>query len=176
MVEYIKRKDALHILDLVLEDDTITHKYKAIRKRLKGLPETDVIEKSEFERLKEVKEQLENDVINANMNSEHLLAELENLKAEIDQPFLMINADYELTTEIREAIKMQKAVIVPDNEEIAIHIDIASIKAEAVKEFAERLKDYYIKNKRYDRPYAHTMICLLFALIDDIKEEMVGEG
>lgn len=49
------------------------------------------------------------------------------------------------------------------------------IKAEAVKEFAKRLKDYYIKNKRYDRPYAHTMICLLFGLIDDIVKEMVGE-
>lgn len=42
MDEYIKRKDTLHILDLVLEDDTITHKYRAIRKRLKGLPTEDV--------------------------------------------------------------------------------------------------------------------------------------
>lgn len=41
-MEYIKQKDALHILDLVIEDKTITHKYKAIRKRLKGLPTEDV--------------------------------------------------------------------------------------------------------------------------------------
>jgi hypothetical protein len=53
---------------------------------------------------------------------------------------------------------------------------LSSAKAEAVKEFAERLKDYYIKNKRYDRPYAHTMISLLFGLIDDLVKEMVGEG
>ena len=44
MFEYIKRKDALHILELVVSDENITHKYKAIRKRLKGLPSADVVE------------------------------------------------------------------------------------------------------------------------------------
>ncbi len=38
MAEYIKLKDALHILDLVVTDDSIKHKGKAIRKRLKELP------------------------------------------------------------------------------------------------------------------------------------------
>lgn len=52
MTEYIKRKDALHILDLVIEDENITHKYKAIRKRLKGLPDADVVSREVFEQVK----------------------------------------------------------------------------------------------------------------------------
>ena len=44
------------------------------------------------------------------------------------------------------------------------------------KKFAERLKDYYIKDKRYDRPNAHTMISFLFDKIDNLVKEMVGEG
>ena len=53
---------------------------------------------------------------------------------------------------------------------------IKKAKAEAIKEFAERLKDYYIKDKRYDRPNAHTMISFLFDKIDNLVKEMVGEG
>lgn len=37
-MEYIKLKKALHILDVVMSDDSIKHKGKAIRKRLKELP------------------------------------------------------------------------------------------------------------------------------------------
>ncbi len=48
-------------------------------------------------------------------------------------------------------------------------------KAEAVKEFAERLKNYYIKNKIYDKPNAHTLIGFLFCQIDNLVEEMVGD-
>lgn len=49
------------------------------------------------------------------------------------------------------------------------------IKTEAIKEFAERLKNIYIKDKRYDRPNAHTLIDWLFANIDNLVKEMVGE-
>ena len=38
MAEYIKLKSALHILDLVMSDENIKHKGKAVRKRLKELP------------------------------------------------------------------------------------------------------------------------------------------
>lgn len=37
MAEYIKLKEALHVLDLVIPDEGIKHKGKAIRKRLKEL-------------------------------------------------------------------------------------------------------------------------------------------
>lgn len=45
----------------------------------------------------------------------------------------------------------------------------------AIKEFAERLKNIYINDKRYDRPDAHTLIGWLFANIDNLVKEMVGE-
>jgi hypothetical protein len=51
----------------------------------------------------------------------------------------------------------------------------SEIKAEAIKEFAERLKNIYIKDKRYDRPNAHTLIDWLFANIDNLVKEMVGD-
>ena len=41
-MEYIKLEQALHILDVVMSDDSIKHKGKAIRKRLKELPKTNV--------------------------------------------------------------------------------------------------------------------------------------
>ena len=43
-MEYIKLKDALHIIDLVAEDNTIRRTCKAIRKRLKELPAVDAVE------------------------------------------------------------------------------------------------------------------------------------
>lgn len=42
MDNYVKLKDVLHILDLVITDDSIKHTGKAIRKRLKELPTEDV--------------------------------------------------------------------------------------------------------------------------------------
>ena len=48
---------------------------------------------------------------------------------------------------------------------------LAEVKAEAIKEFAERLKNIYIKDKRYDRPNAHTLIDWLFANIDNLVKE-----
>lgn len=42
MPEYKELKDVLHIIDLVMSDEGIKHKGKAIRKRLKGLPTEDV--------------------------------------------------------------------------------------------------------------------------------------
>ncbi len=51
----------------------------------------------------------------------------------------------------------------------------AKIKAEAIKEFAERLKAIYNNDNRYNRPNAHTLIIKLFANIDDLVKEMVGD-
>jgi hypothetical protein len=44
MPKYVKLKLVLHILDLVMTDDSIRHTGKAIRKRLKELPVVDVVE------------------------------------------------------------------------------------------------------------------------------------
>ena len=41
--EYIKLGKAMHVLDVVMSDDSIRHKGKAIRKRLSELPTEDII-------------------------------------------------------------------------------------------------------------------------------------
>lgn len=46
---------------------------------------------------------------------------------------------------------------------------------EGVKDFAKRLKDHYIKDKRYSRINAHTLICFLFDKIDSLERELVGD-
>ena len=50
------------------------------------------------------------------------------------------------------------------------------VRAEAIKDFAERLKTIYNGDNRYDRPNAHTLIVKLFANIDNLVKEMVGES
>ena len=72
---------------------------------------------------------------------ERLLTEFTRLKEETAQPYLLINTDAESTAEIIRTIKTQKALFVPGNEGTVEIFDKASIKAEAVKEFAERLKE-----------------------------------
>lgn len=49
---------------------------------------------------------------------------------------------------------------------------VSDLKAEAIKEFAEKLKDVYANDKRYDRPNAHTLIVKLFDNIDTLVEEL----
>ena len=52
---------------------------------------------------------------------------------------------------------------------------LETAKFEAIKEFADRLKNIYIKDKRYDRPNAHTLIDWLFNNIDNFVKEMAGD-
>lgn len=47
---------------------------------------------------------------------------------------------------------------------------------EGIKDFAKRLKDYYINHKRYKRLYAHTLIDVFFDVIDNLAKEMVGDN
>jgi hypothetical protein len=54
MAEYIKLKSALHILDLVMSDENIKHKGKAVRKRLKELPTVEVRKGDLLKRAKEL--------------------------------------------------------------------------------------------------------------------------
>lgn len=43
-----------------------------------------------------------------------------------------------------------------------------------VNDLAQRLKEVYLSDKRYDRPHAHTLLCKLFDNIDTIVEELGG--
>ena len=118
-------------------------------------------------------EELKNKHLECLLNQKE--AELAKLKEEIDTPYLLINADAKLTAGIRDAIKTQKPVIVPDNEGIVIRIDKASTRAEAFNEFAERLDDYVVEAELTDDP--QTKVRILFAdYIEKVKREMAGEG
>lgn len=81
-------------------------------------------------------------------------AEIERLQKENE--ILSANADNAFQEGLNESRELFKQEVE------------AQIKAEAVKEFAERLKDDYIKDKRYDRPNAHTLISFLFDKIDNL--------
>ena len=124
-------------------------------------------QRAKIEALQMDKEQLESDVINANMNCEHLQAELAKLTEEINRTFFLINYDDISAEEAREILKMQKLIIIPDNEGAVIRIDEASIKAEAVKEFAKILKARIIFN------FVRTK--RIIKIIDKVVEELVGE-
>ncbi len=92
----------------------------------------------------------------------------------------LINEARELIAEQSELIKQLKA----ENDELVkqqaisifkfmeLNAEIKLSKHEAYKEFAEKLKDVYKSDKRYDRPNAHTLICKLFANIDDTLKEL----
>lgn len=51
---------------------------------------------------------------------------------------------------------------------------VKDVREEAIKEFVGELKNHYTKDKRYDRPMAHTQIDYLFCVIDDIAEKTIG--
>ena len=106
-------------------------------------------------------------------------AEIERKEKEL-VAFSKWNKDYEA-----EIYELRKSLLSKENLEESFSKSVKQFdkklaktvkleRAEAVKEFAERLKDYYTKKKIYDRPNAHTLIGFLFSLIDDIAEEMVG--
>lgn len=131
-------------------------------------------QQAKIEALQMDNKQLESDVINANMNGEHLLAdnkrlltELLRLKEEIAQPYLLINCDDKSVEVLIERLKNQKVISVPDNESTVEFLDKASIRAEAVKEFAERLKKECIIDRGYE--------ILQEGTIDDFLKEMAGD-
>ena len=79
---------------------------------------------------------------------------------------------YELAQNALDLINRQKAEI----ERVERHTEMYhELRAEAITEFAERLKGVYINDKRYDCPNPHTLLIKLFANIDQIAKEMKGE-
>lgn len=129
--------------------------------------------------------QLQSDVINANMNHEHLqaenkrlLTEFLRLKEENAPPYLLINADAESTAEIIKTIKTQKALFVPDNEGTVEFFDKASIRAEAVKDCIEKIKARSSKAVMTDHgiPVAGSASYSISEVkLYGIEKEMVGE-
>ena len=130
-------------------------------------------QKAEIEDLKEAKEKAAATAMRVikrqDAEIKRLLTKLTRFNEKIAQPYILINTDAELTAEMKEALRTQKSVFVPDNEGTVIRIDEASIKAEAVKEFAERLKERFESGSTYSGG-------LLFVNIDNLVKEMVGEN
>jgi hypothetical protein len=103
--------------------------------------------------------------------------------------YLRTDEDYEgviqdeMLKDALDLINRQKAEIADERArkelcaEVIKRLDKESetTRAEAIKEFAERLKAFYTEDKRYDRPNAHTMLILLFATIDNLVKEMTEE-
>ena len=91
----------------------------------------------------------------------------------------LINAAFFPTTtkeaELLDIIDKQAAEIEEQDQAILNALRyMSSVKVEAYKEFAKDLKAIYEKDKRYDRPNAHTLIEQLFYNIDKLVEEKVG--
>ena len=131
-------------------------------------------QQAEIEDLKEAKEKAAATAMRVikrqDAEIKRLLTRLTRFNEKIAQPYILINTDAELTAEMKEALRTQKPVFVPDNEGTVIRIDKASIKAEAIKEFADRLKEkakpHYFDNYAFAVPVA---------FIDNLVKEMVGE-
>ena len=53
---------------------------------------------------------------------------------------------------------------------------VRSAKDEVVREFAQRMKSYYLHNKAYGKVTAHTDVGHIFLALDELVEEMVGNN
>lgn len=100
-------------------------------------------QKAKIEALQMDNQQLQSDIANANMNADHALAEIERLEKH----------------EIQEVMKFNNDTI-------------NRVTNEAVKEFAERLRERYAEYDDYDDIYAKH----IRNDIDSIEEEMGVEG
>lgn len=85
----------------------------------------------------------------------------------------LINRQKAEIKRLREDIKAQDSSI--SSLLSIVNSNYQNGRNEAIKEFAERLKAVYTEDKRYDRPNAHTMLIILFAIIDNLVKEMTGE-
>ena len=166
------------------DDDTVTLTVNVIRSVKENYEEL-LVARAELDDLKrDTIPKLQSSLERANRYGLQLEEENKMFKAEFTRfaeeaapPYLLINADAELTAEMIETLKLQKVSLVPDNEATVEFFNEASIKAEAVKEFAERLKG----NKQLVKARLEDIgECLLYGVlcgdIDNLVKEMVGES
>lgn len=79
-------------------------------------------------------------------------------------PYLLINADAELTAEMKEALKLQKVTLL-GNEGTVEFLDKASIRAATVKEVIARVKEYFNPDISFE----------FRKWLDSLEKELVGE-
>ena len=102
---------------------------------------------------------------------ERLLTEFARLREETTQPYLVINCDDKSVEVFRKVIKNQNAVLIPDNGATVEFLDKASIKAEAIKEFVERI-DTHFKGSGIHWLYEAS----LKQRIDNLVKEKAGDA
>lgn len=114
-------------------------------------------QQAEIQALEMDNKQLETDNFNANMNCEHLQAEIERLKEQLEE--------YPFKCKVGNNSEIHSKSI-QDYDRL-----IDDIQAEAVKEFAERLKKEIDIRPTYSREQNKYVVFL----IDNLLKEMVGE-
>ena len=72
----------------------------------------------------------------------------------------------------KEVDRLSQCVLYHDGIVSDLEKDVFNAKAEAIKEFAERLVAMYENDKTYDRPNAHTLVVTVFRNIDNLVKEM----
>lgn len=100
-------------------------------------------------------------------------AEIEKLNHEI----LSCNTEIEVLQKVKEQLEKDVFYAQMNCDSIAYKYELLKqeksvVQSEAIKEFAERLKDTYENDKRYDRPDAHTTLYKLFDNIDNLVTEL----
>ena len=111
-------------------------------------------QQAKIEALQMDKEQLESDVINANMNLEHITAEIERLEKERNY----FKDEHESAT---------LHYLELENQICKLKVQLHRAKAEAIKEFADRLADVFCNHDKGDT--------YVREVINNIVKEMVGE-
>lgn len=91
-------------------------------------------QRAKLEALQMDNAQLQSDIVNANMNADHALAEIERLKKEIEN----LESMQEISPEAKHFVDTKADKVISLLNEVIKSQE--QIKAEAVKEFAERLK------------------------------------
>ncbi|MBO5854405.1 MAG: hypothetical protein J6Q61_06680 [Bacteroidales bacterium] len=95
-------------------------------------------------------------------------AEIEKLKEPVS---LVVNCD--VSEDILKTLRNQKVINLSNDEAEAICIWDKHVRAEATKEFAERLKEEACGNDLYDRS-GRPVKAVTIADIDNVKKEMWG--
>ena len=111
-------------------------------------------QKAEIEALRMDNQQLQSDIANANMNADHSLAEIERLTEENKKVSAYMGNGWGYVSFL-EFVKNQRA--------------------EAIKEFAERLKEE-LNNVARVKIDDYDYYCVGLGFIDNLVKEMVGES
>ena len=184
---YIKKSKAVDVIVKYPYD--IAGKTATAIKMIEDLPSADVVPKSEVEALKDLNDQLECDIVNANMNLDHMTKEVERLTVELkamrcaansykmhyEQAIEVQKKVYRLTSEIKAGLPLAKA-------ELAKNV-ASEIFAEIKEEIKAALESNYKARSAFkpsDELYQWVQgkidaLCGIDDFIDECEKKYIGE-